>query len=41
VDAEEHKIMMTEPPLNPKKNREEVVQMMFEEFKVPKLYMGN
>jgi actin-related protein len=28
VDAEEHKIMMTEPPLNPKKNREEVVQMM-------------
>ena len=28
VDAEEHKIMITEPPLNPKKNREEMVEMM-------------
>ena len=41
VSPEEHKIMLTEPPNNPKKNREELVELMFTEFKCPKLYLGN
>jgi len=41
ANCEEHKVLITEPPKNPKKNREELVQLMFEEFKVPKLYLGN
>lgn len=28
VSPEEHKIMITEPPNNPKKNREAIVEMM-------------
>ena len=32
---------MTEPPNNPKKNREKIVELMFEEFKVPHFYLGN
>ena len=28
VSPEEHKIMITEPPRNPKKNREEIVELM-------------
>ena len=28
VSPEEHKIMITEPPKNPKKNREEIVELM-------------
>lgn len=35
VSPDEHKIMLTEPPNNPKKNREKLVELMFEEFKVP------
>lgn len=38
---EEHKVMVTETPLNPKVKREEFIDLMFNEFKVPKLYMGN
>lgn len=41
VSPEEHKILITEPPNNPKKNREEMVELMFDTFKVPKLYIGN
>lgn len=41
VSPEEHKILITEPPNNPKKNREDMVELMFETFKVPKLYIGN
>jgi len=33
--------MVTECPNNPKKNREELVDMMFDYFKVPALYLGN
>lgn len=33
--------MLTEPPNNPKENREKLVEMMFEKFEVPKLYLGN
>lgn len=28
VSPEEHRIMITEPPNNPKKNREEIVELM-------------
>lgn len=41
VSPDEHKMLLSEPPLNPKKNREELVTLMFEEFKVPKLYIAN
>ena len=41
ISPEEHKMLLSEPPLNPKKNREELVTLMFEEFKVPKLYIAN
>ena len=33
--------MITEPPNNPRAIREEFVSLMFEELKVPSLYMGN
>ena len=38
---EEHKIFMTEPPKNPKKNRTELTKMMFDEFNVNKFYLQN
>lgn len=38
---EEHKVMLTEPPNNDPKIREALVELMFTEFKVPKLYIGN
>ena len=41
MDPEENKFLLTEPPGNPKANREALVELMFEEFKVPKLYIGN
>ena len=41
VSPDEHKMMLTEPPNNPKANREQLVEIMFETFKVPKLYLGN
>ena len=34
-------MLISEPPNNPKENREKLVTMMIEEFKVPKLYLGN
>jgi len=41
VSPEEHKILLTEPPNNLKANREALVDLMFSEFKVPKLDLGN
>ena len=41
IDPREHKMLLSEPPLNPKKNREELVTFMFETFEVPKLYLAN
>jgi actin-related protein len=31
---EEHMVLITEPPFNPKKNREKIIQLMFENFNV-------
>jgi len=35
VDPSEHKILLTEPPLNPVKNQEQMLQFMFETYNFP------
>ncbi|KAH8825839.1 actin family [Flagelloscypha sp. PMI_526] len=37
TNPSEHPLLMTEPPLNPRKNRESLVEAMFEHFNVPNL----
>merc|ERR1740121_2420467 len=37
VDPGKHPVLLTEPPYNPKPNREKVVEIMFEAFGVPSL----
>ena len=39
VAPEDHNVLLTEPPMNPRKNRECMAQIMFETFSVPGMYV--
>jgi len=40
ISAEEHPVLLTEAPLNPRKNREEACKILFETFNVPAVYVS-
>ena len=40
VDCEEHPVVLTEAPMTPRANREKMVQIWFEEFCSPAVYVG-
>ncbi|XP_059634697.1 uncharacterized protein LOC132277023 [Cornus florida] len=40
VSIEEHPVLLTEPPMNPKINREKMMEIMFEAFEVPATYVA-
>lgn len=38
--SEDHPVLLTEPPLNPRQNRDMAAQILFEQFNVPAVYMS-
>jgi len=40
ANAEEHPVLLTEAPLNPRRNREKAAEIFFETFGVPALYIS-
>jgi actin len=40
IDPGDHPVLLTEPPLNPRPNREKMCEIMFETFNVPALYIA-
>lgn len=40
INAEEHPLLITEAPLNPRSNRDRMCQVLFEQFNVPCMYIS-